>query len=169
MKLLHKFGLAALALLLASPLAIAQVPSLPNSPYNVPMSSLAVSTPIANKVLTLTASSGTVNSGILNNIAYKGVICTFNQASHVNTPSSLLSIRYYDSASATEQQLVVSGAITADATPTSVMVYPGASLTTTPTGMVLEAIKLPRYFKVRVVTTGAAATTTGTVGCDLLN
>lgn len=169
MKLLHKLGLAAFALLLAAPLATAQVPGLPPGPYNVPMTSLAVSTPTANKVITLTASSGTVNSGILNNIAYKGVICTFNQTAHVNTPSSLMSIRYYDSASGLEQQLVVSGAITADNTPTSVLVYPGAVLTTTPTGMVLQSIHLPRYFKVRVVTTGSSATTTGTVGCDLLN
>lgn len=158
--------------LLASSLggASAQVPGLPPGPYNVPVTNPASNTPAVTPVLTNTAQgAATVSSNIIQNLAYAGVICTFNQSAHTGSPSITFGIDYYDEASAKFQQLVISGAISADATPTSVVVYPGAALTTTPTGMVLEALKLPRYFRVREVVAGTATpTTTGTIGCDLL-
>lgn len=163
-------ALLATALSLPSMMATAQVPSLPAPPYNAPISNPGVNTPFATKLITNTAQgAATVASNIISNPASKGIICTYNQVSHTGTPSTTIEVDIYDEASAAFQKIVQSGAITADATPTSILVYPGAALTTTPTGMVLEAIQLPRYFRVQEVVGGTATpTVTGTVGCELL-
>lgn len=173
MRSLSRFALvAALALAGAAFLAdaSAQVPSLPLSPYNPPVTNPAVNTPAATAVITnIAAGTGTYSSNIINNIAYAGALCTYNQTAHTGTPLTTLEIDAYDEASATFQKWVTTGNVSADATPTSVEVYPGASLTTTPTGMVIEALKLPRYFRVKEVVGGSnGSTVTGTVGCDLL-
>lgn len=162
-------GLLASSMFVGSISADAQVPGAPSSPYNVPVTNPAANTPAATAVLTnAAAGAGTVTSNIIQNLAYAGVLCTFNQSAHTGTPSTTIEIDAYDEASASFQKLVISGAITADATPTSILVYPGAALTTTPTGMVLEAIKLPRYFRVKEVIAGTTPGVTATIGCDLL-
>ena len=62
-----------------------------------------------------------------------------------------------------------SGAITNSASVNGVRieVYPGAVAASTPTGMVIAGLKLPRIWRVSEVITGGTSTT-GTVGCDLL-
>jgi hypothetical protein len=102
------------------------------------------------------------------NSADNGVICTFNQASHTGSPSTTIEIDFEDPTSNTWQQAVVSGAITADTTPTSVMVYPGIQTSSLPTGMVAKGIKLPPIWSVKQSQTTGGATITGTTSCDLL-
>ena len=167
-----KFSRFLTSLLVASLFALgaqAQVPSLPNSPFNVPAVTTVITAPLSNKVITNTAAgAGTVLVGPLQNIAYNGIVCTFNQASHTGTPSTTIEIDAFDAASGLFVPYVTSGAITADATPTQIAVYPGIQTATLPAGMVAINLKLPRYFRVKQVIGGTTPGVTGTVGCDLL-
>ncbi len=136
----------------------AQVPSVP-APYNVDLG--AVITNSARAPATVTTSQ-------LDNLAYDGAICTFNQSAASGSSSTTFGIQMYDSASNSYQTLVTSGAITGTATPTSIVVYPGVQISSLPTGMVALNMKLPRKWRVTQTNAGANTTTTGTIGCNLL-
>lgn len=146
------------ALWLAGPLARAQVPSIPG-PYNVDLGALITNTARA---------PATVTSTQQDNLAYNGAECTFNQSAASGSSSTTFGIQMYDSASNTYQSLVTSGAITANATPTTIVVYPGVQTSSLPTGMVALSMKLPRKWRVTQTNAGANTTTTGTIGCNLL-
>lgn len=141
------------------PPARAQTPSLPPQPYNVELGAV-----ITNGA----RAPGTVTTAKLQNLAYNGVECTFNQASASGSPSTTFSVQMYDSASNTYQSLATSGAITGTATPTTVVVYPGIQTSSLPTGMVALNMHLPLFWRVSQTVTGANTTTTGTIGCNLL-
>lgn len=123
------------------------------------------------KAITVTMTArvaGTYDNAGPPNLSNRGAICTFNQTAHSASPSTTMAIQFQDAASATWQTAAISGAITADTTPTSVLVYPGAVATAVPTGMVIAGIKLATNWRVHVVQ-GGTGTITGTVGCELLN
>jgi hypothetical protein len=148
---------AAAAAMLLTP-ARAQVPSVP-APYNVDLG--AVITNSARAPATVTTSQ-------LDNLAYNGAECTFNQSAASGSSSTTFSIQFYDSASNSYQSLVTSGAITSSSVPTTIVVYPGVQTSSLPTGMVALNMKLPRKWRVSQTNAGANTTTTGTIGCNLL-
>ena len=148
------------AALVLTGVAFAQVPS-STGPYN---SDFGV-------VITNTARPpSTVNSAQQSNTSYGGVWCTWNQTGTSGSPSTTIAIQGYDSASATYQTMAISGALTANATPTSVMVYPSvtASSSVLANSGVSVSLHLPRYWRVQQVSTGSTTTATGTVGCGYL-
>lgn len=156
------------ALLLLASASLAQVPST-GIEYNKPMSNgAALITNTGRGASTVNTTVSTLN-GAQSNLINLGVICTYNQVSHTGSPSTTIAIQYYDSASASYQSLVTSGAITADATPTSILVHPAIAVASLPSGMVSANLPLPRYWRLQEVVAGSATpTVTGTVGCDYL-
>ena len=106
--------------------------------------------------------------GPANNTGANGLICTMNIDTSSGNPSTTFSIDFFDTASATWQALVTSGAITALNTPTSIMVYPGAVATSVPTHMVIAGLKLPVVWRVTETVTGSASGIYGSIGCNLL-
>lgn len=159
-KLLLALPLAAMIAIfgIASGPSRAQVPSLPNSPYNIELGAVITNSARA---------PATVTTAKLDNIAYVGVECTYNQVSHAGSPSTTFQIQFFDAASNTYQTLVTSGAITADATPTTIAVSPGIA-TSGPTGYVGLNFHLPKSWRVQQITTTGGSTVTGTIGCNLL-
>src|SRR5882724_10621897 len=143
--------LGSLALLLAFGTPVtAQVPST-GVEYNKPMNNgvaLITNTARGAGTTNTTVSSLTGSQSNLINI---GVICTFNQTAHGGSPSTTIAIQFFDQPSATWQTLVTSGAITADATPTSIVVRPGIAVASLPTGMVAANLPLPRYWRLQQV------------------
>lgn len=113
--------------------------------------------------------AATVTSAQFINGDGSGVVCTFNQGAKTNTPSSTFSIQQYDAASDSYFTLVTSGAITANATPTPIAVYPGSQTASLPSGMVAIGVKLPRIWRVSVTVAGSSPTISYTVGCNMLN
>jgi len=128
-------------------------------PYNIDLT-----TPL----ITFAAASGTVNSAVQANIDQSGVLCVFDQTAHTGSPSSTLAIQGYDTATNSWFSYVTSGAITADATPTPVLMYPGAVATTVPTGLVLAGLPVPRKWRAQVVSTVGGSGITASVGCNVL-
>lgn len=112
--------------------------------------------------------AGTYNSADIQNITYKGAICTLNMSAEAGNPSTVFSIQMKDTVSLTYQKLVSSGAITALNTPTSIIVYPGIQTSSLPTGMVGINLKLPAWWRVGETITGGSSMTS-TTGCDGLN
>ena len=171
MSLRNLFALGLVALCLSAGLATAQVPS--PSYTNIPLTNPPSNTPVANVVITNTArAASTVTSNIISNLASRGVICTYNQTAHAggSGPSTTIEIDAYDAASVSFQQWVVSGAITADNTPTSIVIAPGVQTSSLPTGMVALNMHAPNFFRVKETVAGTSTpTVTGTVGCTLLN
>lgn len=160
MKILRLLSLAAVGLLavtLAAPVR-AQTPSIPG-PYNVDLGAVITN---AARV------PGTVTTAPQTNLAYNGVVCTFNQTGASGTPSTTFSIQQYDSATATWTTLVTSGAITSNGAATPIVVYPGIQTTSLPAGMVALSMKLPRTYRVSQTITGANTTSTSKIGCNLL-
>lgn len=153
------FAFPAAALLLLGAAAHAQVPSQPNSPFNVELGAVITNSARA---------PATVTTAKLDNLAYAGAECTFNQSAASGSSSTTFGIQFYDAASNSYQTLVTSGAITASSTPTTVVVYPGIQTSSLPTGMVALSMKLPKSWRVTQTNAGANTTTTGTIGCNLL-
>lgn len=143
----------------------AQVPSVQNPPYNVDLGAL-----ITNSLRT----ASTVQSATQTNLNWRGVLCKFLETVSSGTPSTTFSIQSYDAATASWQTLATSGAVTSTTgNPASILIYPGAAMTTTPSGWVLNAIYLPRTWRInQVVGSGAGAAspaTTSKIGCNYLN
>lgn len=159
-----KFNMALVALLFGTSLAFAQVPSLPTPPYNVDLGALVTGTRAFN------ASASTYAAQ--NNLAYNGVLCTFNMSAASGSASTTFGIQIFDAASATWQTLVTSNAIVATATPTSIVVAPGLQTSTTtpvaalPTGMIVLGMHLPRVWRLTETNTVSNTTATRTIGCN---
>lgn len=147
------------AMNLGGPPASAQVPSLPPQPYNVELGAVITNSARA---------AGTVTTAKLQNLAYVGIECTFDQTAASGSPSTTFAVQFYDSASNTYQTLVTSGAITASATPTTIVVSPAIQTSSLPTGMVALQMHLPLYYRISQTITGAGTNSTGTIGCNLL-
>lgn len=159
----------ALALLFVPLAALAQVPSIPPAPYNVPQTNPSAATPQVNKVFTdVLVGPGTYDSNIINNLAYNGVVCTYNRTTTSGSMSTALSILAYDSASGAFVSWLTTSTTQALTATLQAMIYPGIQTSSLPAGMVAINLKLPRFFKVRLVNTGASMNETSTVGCDLL-
>lgn len=160
--LAKKTSAAVAALLLGVGVAFAQVPSLPGPPYNVDLGASAAT------IKNTAQGAATVNSATQTNLAYSGVLCTYNQTAHAGTPSTAVSIQFLDSASATWQTMTTI-TVTADATPTSVAVGPSFPATGSLfTGYVGLSIHLPRFWRVQEVVGGTGTpTVTGTIGCNV--
>lgn len=167
MKMLRTLALAVVAVLATMTLttsfpnwAIAQVPSDPG-PYNTDTGVL-----ITNTLRT----AGSVQTASQTNLSRKGVVCTYNQSANSGTSSVTFSIQQFDAASNSWFTLVTSGAITANATPTPIGVYPGAQTASLPSGMVMAGLHIPRVWRVSQTVGGSGGpAVTGTVGCNLLN
>lgn len=146
--------------------ARAQTPSLPPPPYNVDIGPV-----ITNSLRT----AGTVTSSVYQNLANLGILCKFLETVSSGSPSTTFKIQSYDAATNSYSDLATSGAATGSAaavTGQSVLVYPAAALTTTPTGWVLEAVPLPRAWRVSQTIAGAGGAagpaTTSKIGCNYL-
>lgn len=110
--------------------------------------------------------AATVNSVDYFNPLAKGVTCTWNQASHAGTPSSTFKVQGKDSASATYYDILVSAAQTADTTPSNIVVYPSATVTSN----VSANLHLPAVWRLSETVGGSGGpTVTGTIGCQTLN
>jgi hypothetical protein len=150
-------ALIAASLLLSIPLN-AQVPPGPVNLANSPLGNL----------ITLTAqAAGTVNGAQQNNLYDRGATCTFTMTSHTGTPSTTFGIQFYDRGANAYQTAVVSGAVVADNTPTTVMMYPGVA-TSGPTGYVGFSGRLTRLWRPTVIVAGTSPVVTGVVSCELL-
>jgi hypothetical protein len=160
---------ATLAALLISTAAFAQVPSQGTPPYNVDLGASATT-----KFVNTAQGPGTVNFPIQNNMAWSGVMCTFNQTAVSGSPSTVFSIQFLDSASGIWNTLVTSTAITtALNTPSVIMLSPGLESSITlpapiPAYILALGLKLPRFWRVTETVTGASTSTTGTIGCNML-
>lgn len=114
------------------------------------------------------ATAATVSSAAQLNTYHRGVLCTMNMSAHTNSPSTTVVVQGYDAASAAWYALGTSGAVTSDAAPTSIMVYPGAQTSSLPTGMSATGVKLPKRWRVQNVIAGTTPIVTSTTGCQLL-
>lgn len=170
------FGYAIAALLacasVLSGVAIAQVPSI-SPPYNAPVPAPTITSPTAVVTVTNTLRAvGTHDSNFIDNLAYNGVVCNFNQTAESGSPNVVLSIMVLDAASGTLiewAQAPASNLMPGPNNRTGVMIYPAVSETIAIASLNVQALKLPRFFKVRQTITGSGnAATTGTVGCELL-
>lgn len=153
-------GAAAMSSLLPAPLA-AQTPSNP-APYNVDLGAL-----ITNTLRT----AGTVTTSPQANTNWRGVVCRYLGTVSSGSPSVTFSIEGYDAATASYAALATSGAITTagETTGATLLVYPGAVLTTTPTGWVLNSIPLPRTWRVSQTIGGSSSPgVTSKIGCNYL-
>jgi hypothetical protein len=113
-------------------------------------------------VITNTAQApATVNSAAIQMGGYDAIRCTFNQVSHTGSPSTTIAIQVQDPLSLGWESVITSGAITADATPTSV----SAGSHTATTANISAGTILTRAVRVQEVVSTGGATTTGTVGC----
>lgn len=162
------------AVLLAASLALApmvparaQTPSLPPPPYNVDLGAL-----ITNALRL----PGTVTSAVQQNLANRGVLCKLVETLSSGTPSTVFKIQSYDAASATWTDLATSTALTGgtQTNGVSALVYPGAVMTTTPTGWVLNSLPLPRAWRLSQTISaglgaGATPSTTSKIGCNYLD
>lgn len=178
MRFRNLISASALLALLAAP-ALAQVPSIPNAPYNVPMVNPTANTPVANFIIkntlaTATGGSpaGTYTSSILNNLAYEGINCVYSQSASSGSPKVQIAVDAYDAASATYVQFGIVPAVAASsAVPAGLQIYPGIAVSSLPTGYVGVNLHLPRWFRVRELVTDAGSTSaalSGTLSCDLL-
>lgn len=150
-------GLLAAAFLLTGP-ALAQVPSI-SGPYNAPLS----------KVITLTAQgAGTVNGALSVNLASRGIMCVFNQSAHTGTPSTTFFLQAYDPVSNAYETLATSSAVTADSTPSALIVYPGIQTSSLSTGSTGFGVPVPRQYRVSATVAGTSPVVTATVSCGLL-
>jgi hypothetical protein len=135
------------------------VPSTPG-PYNQDLGAL-----ITNSA----RGAGTVTSSQQDNLAFNGVVCTYAQSAHGGTSSTTFAIQAFDAATNSYFTLVTSGAITADATPTPIAVYPGMQTASLPAGMVAIGAHLPRKWRLSQTVGGTGTpTVTGQIGCNLL-
>lgn len=113
--------------------------------------------------------AATVNSAQFINLDGSGAYCTFTNTSTSGNPSTTFAIQAYDSASATYQTMVISGALTGPTGAGSIEVYPGIEVSSLPTGIsAAQSLKLPRLWRVQEVITGAGTAITGTIGCQVL-
>lgn len=130
----------------------------------------AINSPYAAALITDTAAAaGTVLSATQQSLTNRGVICTMNMSAHTGTPSTTFSIQIYDPISNTWQSVVTSGAITVDATPTSIIVYPGIQTAALPTGMVGSGLHITRRWRLSRTVGGTSPVVTATYGCELLS
>ena len=166
MKTFLTLGRAALLLVLLPLVALAQVA--PPQPYNTPFSDPGANTPTATTLKSFTAAApATADSSIINNLLWSGIQCKYNRTAQSGSPSTVVSIMAYDAASATFTTWLSTSAQTATGEST-LQIYPGIQTSSLPSGMVALNLALPRYFKVRVATTGSNTTHTAKLGCDLL-
>ena len=159
---MRKLYLLAAATALSIGLAFGALAQVPPGPINLP------NTPLGTLITLTSANAGTTASAQQNNLYMKGALCTFNQSAHTNSPSSTFTIQMYDQSSNSYQSLVTSGAITADATPTTIVVYPGIQTSSLPTGMVALNGRLTRKWRVSTTVGGTTPVVTATIGCELL-
>jgi hypothetical protein len=166
MKLLHRLrGLAPILTIVAFGVVFAAVASWA-APASPPPAQAVYGYSTEETVETFTAHVvGTVNSPDF--VSYgKGVYCTYAQSASSGSPSTTIAVQAKDSASATYETLVTSGAITAG--PTGVVeVYPGIQTSTIPANMTAISLALPKYWRL-VTVIGGTGTITGTVGCSVI-
>lgn len=142
----------------------AQTPSNP-APYNIDLGAL-----ITNSLRT----AGTVTSAAQSNTNWRGVLCKLVETVSSGSPSTSFKIQAYDAASATYSDIATSSAVTGtnSTTGATILIYPGAAMTTTPTGWVLNAVPLPRTWRIsQTIDSGAGASspaTTSRIGCNYL-
>ena len=147
-----------------APIPLAAAPNPPVSGYPPNVDIGAVVTNTLRTAGTFTAEPGTANT------QWRGVLCTLKVATESGSPSTTFSIQGYDSANAIWQTIATSGAVTGTTNPGAVLIYPGAALTTTPTGWVLNAVHLPPRWRVSQTIGGTGGPAiTGKVGCSYLN
>ncbi len=137
----------------------AQVPSAP-AMYNVTQPGLLITNTAAG--------AGTVNSADQTNLNWRGVRCSFYATAQGGTPSTTFGIQYKDSVSGQYQTYVVSAAITAVTTLTTIAVYPTPAPSVVPTGFVQASGQIGRVWRVTQTIGGTTPSVTGTIGCQYL-
>lgn len=159
-KLGAKVSAALVALLVGTGLVLAQVPAQPGPPYNVDLGALVTGT------RTFNASASTYSQQT--NLAWTGVLCTFDQTAASGSASTTFGIQFYDTASNTYQTMVTSGAIASSNAPTSIAVGPGFATTdSSASGYVGINLHLPRFWRLTETNTVSNTTSTRTIGCNL--
>lgn len=158
-RLRNRACLSLAAFLTFSGLALAQVPSVPG-PYNIDLGALF-------NTGQRTTAIGTYTSLQQNNLAYSGAECTLTQASPSGSPTTVLAIQEYDTAT-NSYMTMISTSIAYNATGTSkVEIAPGIAVSSLPSQMAAINLRLPRYWRVSLAVSGASAAITNTVGCQL--
>lgn len=163
--------LAAITFGLMASTAMAQTPS-GQPTFEVKQSYVAgtAGTPLATLKLTTLTAASTISSGDITNFSGRGAYCTWFQLAHTGTPSVTLALQAKDAAGRYSTFAITAATTTTDGTTgttqASLLVYPGAALITTPTGMVGNGIPLPAKFRVQLVIAGTSTpTVTGDVSC----
>ncbi len=120
-------------------------------------------------ITNLLRTTGTVTSSQQANLDNRGVACRFLQTAFAGSPSTTFGIQSYDAATNSYVTVVSSGAIV-DSTPTEIVVYPGAVLTSAPSGWVANAVPLGPFWRVTQTIAGTSnPAVTGKIGCRLLD
>lgn len=155
--------LFAVAALLVGSCAFALAAPPPAGPITTPNVELPV------LITNAAVAASTVSSAQQTNLYARGLVCTFNMSAHTGTPSTTVVIQGFDPVSNSYYTLGTSGAITADATPTSIMVYPAIQTASLPTNMTGFGTHLPKRWRVQNVVAGTTPVVTSTTGCVTLN
>jgi hypothetical protein len=120
-------------------------------------------------LVTLTAAGPATTNSVLFEALGQGLTCMFLQSAHTGTTqSTTFSIQQNDLATGGFFTLATSAAITADATPSVITIYPVVGPASVPTGMIFLNYKIPPLFRVQVIESGSASTITAKVGCTVL-
>ena len=134
-------------------------------PYNVDLGVLITNTAQIGGA----AGDGIFGTPSVNNFDQSGVICTMNATVNSGSPSTTFSVQAFDAATATWHTIGTSGAVTATATPTSLIVYPGAVASSVPTGVTVYGLPVPRVWRIsETVGSSSAAGVTAKIGCNIM-
>ncbi len=128
-------------------------------PYNIDLT-----TPL----ITITATSGNVNSATQANINQSGVVCSMYQSANTGTTGATFSIQGFDTATNQWFTYATSGPIS-ETTETPLFVYPGAQTASLTSPAVASGLPLTRWWRVAETYSGTAGSTiTAKIGCVIL-
>lgn len=114
-------------------------------------------------LITMTAhAAGTYYSAVQSGYNVSTATCVLTQTAHTSSPSTTMTIQNYDAASASYYDVLVSAAITNDATTNPIVVGRGQAVTSN----VSTSFPIAARWRIKVVQ-GGTGTLTGTVGCSL--
>lgn len=132
-------------------------------PYNIDLGAVITNTAQIGGA----AGDGIFGTPGVANLDQSGVICTAVATVNSGSPSVTFSIQAFDAATASYRNLATSGAMTATATPTTVIVAPGAVATSVPSGVTIAGVPLPRVWRVsETVGPSSSSGVTAKIGCN---
>ena len=156
------------ALTYLTPMASAQVPSLPG-PYNIDLGKVLVMSNVTN--VGVSSPTGSTYSATPVNYVYSGLICTMTVTATSGSPTISWNIQQYDAASQSWFTLLTmtdAASLNAALPATQVAeIAPAIQTSTLPTNMYAIELLVPRVWRVNLATTSAVMGVTGYVGCNL--